>query len=81
MSKYVVIKGAVTTKEGMVNEGGELELSPEDAAHLIKNGFVELASPVSAPSEVVESPVAAVVEPASVKPMAVAPPAAVKGKK
>lgn len=75
MSTYIVIKGAVTTKEGMVNEGGELELSPEDAAHLVENGFVKLATPVSAPSA------KAVVEPASVKPMAVAPPAAVKGKK
>ena len=76
MSKYVVIKGAVTTKEGMVNVGGELELSPENAEHLIKNGFVELASPASAPS------VEVVVEDAPVeKPVVVAPPAAVKGKK
>jgi hypothetical protein len=76
MSIYKVIKGAVTTKEGMVNEGGTMESSPEDAAHLIKNGFVELATPASAP------PVETVVEDAPVeKPVVSAPPAAVKGKK
>lgn len=76
MSIYRVIKGAVTTKDGMVNEGGEFELPPEDGDILVANGFVELATPVSAPSVEVAVEAAPVV-----KPVAVVPPAAVKGKK
>lgn len=80
MSSYRVIKGAVSTPDGMVNVGGAIESSPSDAQHLIDNGFVELvpelASPVSAPS------VEVVAEPAPVaKPVVDAPRAAVKGKK
>ena len=81
MALVKVIKGTVyIRRDGKdqvaygVGEGFDALLPAEQ--HLFDNGFVELATPESAPS------VEVVVEPAPVaKQVAVAPPAAVKGKK